>query len=81
MHAASKGMRDTWMTFKKIWTNKETRKFLISYFIFEDGVNTVIVFQHLCGNNTWIQYAGTDNALHRCSNISTCRRISHGKTD
>ncbi|MDP1758250.1 MAG: MFS transporter [Thermodesulfovibrionales bacterium] len=52
MHAASKGMRDTWMTFKKIWTNKETRKFLISYFIFEDGVNTVIVFSSIFAATT-----------------------------
>ena len=52
MHAASKGMRATWMTFKKIWTNKETRKFLISYFIFEDGVNTVIVFSSIFAATT-----------------------------
>ncbi len=44
MHSASKGMRYTWDTFRKIWSERELRKFLISYLIYEDGVNTVIVF-------------------------------------
>ncbi len=52
MHSASRGIRDTWTTFRKIWSDRETRKFLISYFIFEDGVNTVIVFSSIFAATT-----------------------------
>ncbi|MDP2168573.1 MAG: MFS transporter [Thermodesulfovibrionales bacterium] len=45
--AASRGMRFTWRTFSEIWRNRESRKFLIAYLIYEDGVNTVIVFSSL----------------------------------
>ena len=31
-------------TLREIWSRKEPRKFLLSYLIYEDGVNTVIVF-------------------------------------
>jgi UMF1 family MFS transporter len=31
-------------TLKEIWTRREPRKFLLAYLIYEDGVNTVIVF-------------------------------------
>lgn len=42
--SASKGMKATWNTFKKIWSQKQLRRFLIAYLVYEDGVNTVIVF-------------------------------------
>lgn len=38
------GVKKAWETIKEIWERKEPRKFLISYMIYEDGVNTVIVF-------------------------------------
>jgi len=52
IHSASKGMKYTWNTFKDIWQKKETRKFLISYLFFEDGVNTVIVFSSIFAATT-----------------------------
>ncbi len=52
IHSASKGMKYTWNTFKKIWSEKELRKFLISYLIYEDGVNTVIVFSSIFAATT-----------------------------
>jgi UMF1 family MFS transporter len=38
------GIKKAWDTMREIWKRKEARKFLISYMIYEDGVNTVIVF-------------------------------------
>lgn len=38
------GIRKAWQTLREIWYRKEPRKFLLSYLIYEDGVNTVIVF-------------------------------------
>ncbi|MBI4689512.1 MAG: MFS transporter [Nitrospirae bacterium] len=52
MHSSSKGMDYTWNTFKKIWSSKELRNFLIAYLIFEDGVNTVIVFSSIFAATT-----------------------------
>jgi MFS transporter, UMF1 family len=42
--AAFRGSRNALATLKEIWARKEPRKFLLSYLIYEDGVNTVIVF-------------------------------------
>ncbi|MCL5062800.1 MAG: MFS transporter [Nitrospiraceae bacterium] len=50
--AAMDGLRYAWKTFKKIWTNKEQRKFLMAYLIYEDGVNTVIVFSSIFAATT-----------------------------
>jgi MFS transporter, UMF1 family len=38
------GIKKAWETLREIWDKKEARKFLLSYMIYEDGVNTVIVF-------------------------------------
>ena len=38
------GIRKAWQTLREIWSLKEPRKFLIAYLIYEDGVNTVIIF-------------------------------------
>lgn len=38
------GFRNAVTTLREIWSRKEPRKFLLSYIIYEDGVNTVIVF-------------------------------------
>ncbi|MCE5193986.1 MAG: MFS transporter [Nitrospiraceae bacterium] len=52
MSSSLKGMRYTWNTFKKIWSEKEMRKFLIAYLFYEDGVNTVIVFSSIFAATT-----------------------------
>ena len=51
-HAASKGFGYTWSTLKEIWARKESRRFLLSYLIYEDGVNTVIVFSSVFAATT-----------------------------
>lgn len=51
-HAGIKGFRYTLNTLKEIWERKEARKFLISYFIYGDGVNTVIVFSSIFAATT-----------------------------
>lgn len=50
--AAVNGFTYTWKTFKKIWSAKEQRKFLIAYLLYEDGVNTVIVFSSIFAATT-----------------------------
>ncbi len=47
INAGIKGLKYTMNTLKEIWKKKEAKKFLISYFIYEDGVNTVIVFSSI----------------------------------
>ena len=42
--AGRKGIDGTIKTLREIWARPEPRKFLIAYLIYEDGVNTVIVF-------------------------------------
>ena len=42
--AALAGARETWRTFRDISQLRETRRFLLAYLFFEDGVNTVIFF-------------------------------------
>lgn len=51
-HSAKKGMKQTWCTFKEIFRNSELRKFLTAYLIYEDGVNTVIVFSSVFAATT-----------------------------
>ena len=38
------GFRNAVTTLREIWSRREPRKFLLSYILYEDGVNTVIVF-------------------------------------
>jgi UMF1 family MFS transporter len=52
LEAGIRGLRHTMNTLKEIWSRKETRKFLISYLIYEDGVNTVIVFSSIFAATT-----------------------------
>jgi UMF1 family MFS transporter len=44
IRAGINGSRNALATLKEIWTRREPRKFLLAYLIYEDGVNTVIVF-------------------------------------
>lgn len=40
--AARAGVRESWRTFRDILRLRDTRRFLLAYFFYEDGVNTVI---------------------------------------
>jgi len=51
-HAGMRGIRYTVKTLREIWERKEPRKFLVSYLIYEDGVNTVIVFSSIFAATT-----------------------------
>lgn len=50
--AGIRGLRYTLSTLKEIWKRKEPKKFLISYLIYEDGINTVIVFSSIFAATT-----------------------------
>jgi UMF1 family MFS transporter len=52
MQAGMRGAKQTIKTLKEIWGRKELRKFLLSYLIYEDGVNTVIVFSSIFAATT-----------------------------
>jgi MFS transporter, UMF1 family len=47
IHSGVKGFRQTLITLKEILNRREPGKFLFSYLIYEDGVNTVIVFSSI----------------------------------
>ncbi len=47
-----RGLRYTLTTLKEIWGKRDPRKFLISYLVYEDGVNTVIVFSSIFAATT-----------------------------
>jgi UMF1 family MFS transporter len=49
---ARSGFKSTLSMFKKIMSNKEQRRFLLAYLIYEDGVNTVIVFSSIFAATT-----------------------------
>lgn len=51
-HAGISGFKQTLERLKKMWSNKEQRRFLIAYLIYEDGVNTVIVFSSIFAATT-----------------------------
>ena len=50
--AGARGIERAWKTMKELWRRKEARKFLIAYLIYEDGVNTVIVFSSIFAATT-----------------------------
>ena len=52
VEAGMRGAQKTMTTLKEIWGRKEPRKFLLSYLIYEDGVNTVIVFSSIFAATT-----------------------------
>lgn len=53
MQSGMRGVKQTVKTLKEIWGRKEQRKFLLSYLIYEDGVNTVIVFSSIFAATTF----------------------------
>ena len=52
INGARIGLRNTVALFKKIIINKEQRRFLLAYLIYEDGVNTAIVFSSIFAATT-----------------------------
>jgi UMF1 family MFS transporter len=51
--AAASGLSYTWKTFREIWKKRDSRRFLIAFLIYEDGVNTVIVFSSIFAATTF----------------------------
>ena len=52
VHSAKNGSRYLWSTLKDIWQQKELRRFLVGFLIYEDGVNTVIIFSSIFAATT-----------------------------
>ncbi|MBI4709584.1 MAG: MFS transporter, partial [Nitrospirae bacterium] len=52
MPSAVSGGRYSWLTLKDMWKQAELRKFLLSFLVYEDGVNTVIVFSGIFAATT-----------------------------
>ncbi|MEW6002912.1 MAG: MFS transporter [Nitrospirota bacterium] len=50
--ASLKGYKFTLDTLKEIWARRDLKRLLISYLIYEDGVNTVIVFSSIFAATT-----------------------------
>ncbi|MFN2432640.1 MAG: MFS transporter [Gemmatimonadota bacterium] len=50
--AASAGLRGTWRTLRDILRFPALRRFLLAYFLYEDGVNTVIFFSSIFAATT-----------------------------
>jgi UMF1 family MFS transporter len=50
--SAIDGFCHTWGQLKKMWLDKNQRRFLLAYLIYEDGVNTVIVFSSIFAATT-----------------------------
>jgi len=52
LHSARKGMRYIIESFKNLWRQRHMRWFLIAYFLYIDGVNTVITFSGIYASVT-----------------------------
>lgn len=52
LRSACQGGKYSWKTLKEMWKHKELRKFILSFLIYEDGVNTVIVFSSIFAATT-----------------------------
>lgn len=62
--AARRGVANAWQTLREIWGRPQPRKFLLAYMIYEDGVNTVIVFSSSLAATTFGFGAGELIALY-----------------
>jgi len=51
-NAGIDGFRSTMATFRRLLRNREQRRFLLAYLVYEDGVNTVIVFSSIFAATT-----------------------------
>ncbi|MHB8881715.1 MAG: MFS transporter [Thermodesulfovibrionales bacterium] len=52
MRSSVRGAAYSWQTVREIWKERETRRFLAAFLIYEDGVNTVIVFSSVFAATT-----------------------------
>lgn len=52
INSSVEGFKTTLDTFKQIIKKKNSRRFLLAYFVYEDGVNTVIVFSSIFAATT-----------------------------
>ncbi len=52
VYAAVQGFKNTVQHLKEMWSQKDQRRFLLAYLIYEDGVNTVIVFSSIFAATT-----------------------------
>jgi UMF1 family MFS transporter len=50
--AARDGFATTWSVLRRMWSDRDQRRFLLAYFLYEDGVNTVIVFSSIFASTT-----------------------------
>ncbi len=50
--AAKEGLKTTFIVLKRMWSNRDQRRFLLAYLLYEDGVNTVIVFSSIFAATT-----------------------------
>ena len=50
--AGKAGIEGLWNTFKDAIRNRQTRRFLIAYFLYKDAINTIIVFSSLFASRT-----------------------------
>jgi len=52
LHSARKGMRYIIESFRDLWRQRHVRQFLVAYFLYIDGVNTVIAFSGIYASVT-----------------------------
>ncbi|MFQ3574741.1 MAG: MFS transporter, partial [Thermodesulfovibrionales bacterium] len=52
IRSSVEGLKTTLQTFKEILTKKDARRFLLAYLVYEDGINTVIVFSSIFAATT-----------------------------
>ena len=50
--AGKTGIRNLWRNFAEAFRDKNTRRFLIAYFLYKDAINTIIVFSSLFASRT-----------------------------
>lgn len=52
LESAIRGGTYSWHTLKTIWGRREVRRFLLAFLIYDDGINTVIVFSSIFASST-----------------------------
>ncbi|MCK6459615.1 MAG: MFS transporter [Planctomycetes bacterium] len=68
--AASLGFRRTFDTMRDVLKRKNLRRFLLAYFIYEDGVNTVIFFAPVYAKKDFGFEAGELLLMYACLNVA-----------
>jgi MFS transporter, UMF1 family len=68
--AASLGFRRTFDTLRDVLKRKNLRRFLLAYFIYEDGVNTVIFFAPVYAKKDFGFESGELLLMYACLNVA-----------